>query len=87
MNAMSRNEATIAIPDREALLRDGIPPEVIQHFRRQARRLRADTFASAFGRLRRWLSFRSGRAIALRCGPAPSSSGSMAQRVVQEQRP
>lgn len=69
MTVTSRDEAMIAIPEREALLRDGIPPEVIQHFRKEARRLRAATFASAFGRLRRWLSPKPGRAIVpLRAG-------------------
>lgn len=42
----------IVIPDREALLRDGIPPELMQHFRRQAVALRAQAFKALFHRLR-----------------------------------
>lgn len=42
----------VVIPDRETLLRDGIPPEVMQHFRHRASVLRLQAFAALFGRLR-----------------------------------
>jgi hypothetical protein len=45
------------IPAREELARDGIPPEVMRHFREQARVLRAETVAAAFRRLRNVASF------------------------------
>jgi hypothetical protein len=37
------------IPPREELVRDGIPPEVIAHFRERGEQLRAEAIA-AFGR-------------------------------------
>ena len=37
------------IPSRDALVRDGIPPEVMAHFRARAAALRAEALA-AFGR-------------------------------------
>ena len=37
------------IPSREAMVRDGIPPEVLAHFRARGAALRAEAIA-AFGR-------------------------------------
>lgn len=39
------------VPPRETLLRNGIPPEVMQHFREEATVLRAQAFRRAWRRL------------------------------------
>ena len=41
--------STPVIPSRDALVRDGIPPEVMAHFRARGEQLRAEALA-AFGR-------------------------------------
>lgn len=74
MTAAAGHSGHPIIPSRDELVRNGIPPDVMLHFRDQARDLRAAAFAAAFRRVRGLLwpaRARRGRFSRLDRGVAP----------------